>query len=372
MTEEINSDEDQKMPLLLACGYRKIKTKSGLSFPTFLVTIPTEPQRQVWRSKRDFLILGRATAEHNKRLPKAALGKLSEKAPWKRPDVDIAKNCEGPNVYHISMKKSVRQMDQYLQEACVCALENGEKVKDAWDVFCRPGDTDMLVPQSPGNDDDNENDSTWGITSQQQSSRLGQYFASSDNSKKLIGVVLERISCYLVDSHTHLVFVEPSCGHGDIVAALVNDLGARKIPSSKFSIMGFDLDQNAVKTCRQLPFSNPIDFSCQNFLQTTMKERDKQSMVVCIGGPPYTTGPGSSEELRRDLPELFVNHCLQEWKAQLVCFLMPARYGKSPIAVSPDYTCQSFELDSSTFYFQGSLPVVQPSILQCFARKTLP
>ena len=106
---------------VLACGYREIKSaKSGLTFPAFLVSLPLDEAdnnvRIVWRSKRDFLLLGRASSLS---LPKAALKKLAESTPWKRPGTSIPK-IEGhiENHYHARMKKSLLQLDQFLLYLC--------------------------------------------------------------------------------------------------------------------------------------------------------------------------------------------------------------------------------------------------------------
>jgi hypothetical protein len=85
--------------------------------------------------------------------------------------------------------------------------------------------------------------------------------------------------------------------------------------------------------------------------------------VICLGGPPYTTGAGSmsNTNMQRDLPQRFVSHCFDEYKAQFVAFFLPRRFEKHDW----EYPCRTHELASSTFYFHGK-KVRQPSILQCF------
>jgi hypothetical protein len=172
-----------------------------------------------------------------------------------------------------------------------------------------------------------------------------------------------------------IIFVEPSCGKGDIVNNLIYELGTRNIPSSRIFIQGFDIDPNAIRTCQnlQLPSNYQVSWTCLNFLESKCIHKDKPAkpLVVCLGGPPYTTGAGSRVEIQRDLPSLFIEHCIREWGASLVCFLLPSRYKDrdNMIALPSELHCETFALKSSTFFFQGTIPVTQPSILQCFTVK---
>jgi hypothetical protein len=380
-------------PTVLACGYRQIVApKSGLTFPTFLVSLDDQHQAEaVWRSKRDFLLLGRVS-KLGHHLPKAAMKKLSEPSnfPWKRPGVELPyyanskSNSKSNNHYHVSMKKSLLQLDQFLQQL---AASKDIEIQEAWEKFCRPGDTEGLVPLEEEKVDSETGESSVGdavcttatgttTTSQHQSSRLGQYFCSKENAQQVVRTALDKVEVYLLkkDKSVPLFFLEPSCGHGDIVVALVNELAARKVPPSRVSIHGFDIDPNAIRTCQNLQISSSnndysISWTCQNFLDTTIipkdwqitTQKEKEPVVVCLGGPPYTTGAGSGVDMQRDLPTQFLEHCRNEWNTSVVCFLLPARYRD----ISAN--CETYDLASSTFFFQGSTRVTQPSILQCYS-----
>ena len=364
---------DKARPCILACGYRKIKSsKSGLEFPAFLVALGQgEP---VWRSKRDFLLIGRAASSY-KQLPKAALKKLAEKSPWKCPNEELANYDTSPNQFDPSMKKSIRQLDQFLQEINKRHQED-DNAGEAWGMFCRPNDTEELVPnvsaakQIRGDCTSKmEPIAKSPSTSQVESSRLGQYFCSAENAKLLVDIVLERIQPYL---ESDIRFVEPSCGHGDVITALITELERRRLLSENISIHGLDIDPNAIDACRKLTYSSKcnIEWTCQNFLQSSSPKHDKPFITVCLGGPPYTSGVGSQSNMQRDLPDLFVAHCLKEWDAHIVCFLLPARYRERPVVVPTGFEFKTYELDSSTFYFQGISKVTQPSIIQCFRRES--
>jgi hypothetical protein len=357
-------------------------------------------------------------------------------------------------------------------------------------------------------------------TSLEESSKLGQYFASKENSKRVVDCALEKIiplyheynnrqqqqqqsrnnnsnsssSSNSSNINIQLLFIEPSCGHGDIVVALVDALKKRKsiISPQSVSIQGYDIDPNAITTCRQrqeflLPSTTTssssdddddddddndshhhhyhIHWECRNFLETTRQQyidkfndaaaaavnnsnnnnnnnnninraiadtctdakrssnrninnnnnngdKTLKVLVCCLGGPPYTTGPGHGNKIQRDLPTQFVRHCQEEWSADVITFILPTRYREgmqhnisdctfttartriktkrtttmtddsatkaavvttttSP-SISRDYCtnnnwiCETAELNASTFFFRGSTQVTQPSIIQNF------
>jgi hypothetical protein len=486
----INDNNNNNKPRIVACGYRHISIpKSGLQFPAFLVAFPpslsSSPQQQqhqqqkqqqpnllVWRSKRDFLLLARgmslSSSEESKQpqqpqqhhFPKGAFRKLSDKVPWKRPELSHAASridtsssyyVGGPNLYHASMKKSLYQIDQFLQHCYKrLAVQEGTRDggsnggpaasssgQDAWEIFSRPRDTEGLVPKPvplPIAVDDvqactssyrpslslsrittNSSSSTTSTTTAttfEQSSLLGQYFCSKDNAKQLVTIVLDYACSYLLPSSssqsakkTKLVFVEPGCGHGEVIAALVKELDARSISPNQVTIHGFDIDPNAIATCRQLNWVSSsasgvgdykVHFTCQDFLQTSSLpwlqqhhhqqqqranldgdheekmpgDQEDDVVVVCLGSPPYTTGAGSGRDMRRDLPEQFVHHCIMEWKSQMISFILPRRYDGSNLQVpSIDFAEQTIELQApSQFFFQGSISVMQPSIIKCFSK----
>lgn len=388
----IFSKLENDLPQILACGYRRIRIqKSGLSFPTFLVSLPDHHQT-AWRSKRDFLLLARATASCNNRgtvirpFPKAMFQKLSDKAPWWRPLPTDDLNDFNPTVtmsnnYHVSMKKSILQLDQFLQSVRKVADSGDFDVKEAWEIFCRPGDTEGLIAEKDSSVTAEQVDQVTAFdgkaskmtTSKQESSRLGQYFCSSQNANQVAQIVVEKTK-YVLQSDAAVLFLEPSCGHGDIVQALIDELVRQQISSSNVKIQGYDIDPNAIRTCKNRNVSSDyeISWTCENFLESKCLH-SQEITVVCFGGPPYTTGAGSSSDIQRDLPALFIRHCIDEWKASCIFFLMPDRYRENPKSAPPDrFQCENLDIQSSTFFFQGSIQVTQPSFLQClFSTKFL-
>ena len=402
--------------------------KSGLRFPAFWIELnccsPQQPkegpscrrrrrQRQsIWRSKRDFLQLARVAGSANTKatsvhFPKSALQKLGDQAPWIRPSptlhLDQSHKWEcHENNYHPSMKKSLMQLDQFL-----CAVERVHEqdpnLQRAWDWFCRPSDTEGLVPLSHKDDElqpsDQDRNGTTALlatsnnTSVQDSSQWGQYFASPENAKRLVDICCEKLGPALEeDCPTRIHFVEPSCGHGDIVVALLSALQDRSVLPSRISIHGYDIDPNAIAACQSnrtiissTNYFSSIQWTCQDFLSARCHPDANitdSTVVVCLGGPPYTKHPGGRTDSKedQDLPELFVRHCLEEYHAKIVCFLLPRRYQMSPMSLllpsssSPSSSsalhihCTTLELPSSTFYFRGTQKVKQPSIIQCFTK----
>lgn len=355
----MDETSQKSLAQVLACGYREIRIpKSGSTFPAFLCSLPglADP---VWRSKRDFLLLNRGV-KHT--LPKAAFKKLSEHAPWKRPGFDMK---DQPDQYHPNMKKSLMLLDQFLQKSQQTILEEVEACS-AWEQFCRPTDTEDLI-------DSKEHGDVSKFNSQQVSSQLGQYFCTSENAHQVISLALEKLgSRILNDEKQQLMFVEPSCGYGDVLEALVSQLSQKNIPSHRISILAFDIDPIAIQKAQQRKLTTSaysIIYKCHNFLNSTRPLESHAEHIICVGGPPYTTGQGNLSDIQRDLPERFVSHCLDEWKSSVVSFLMPVRYRKSGMGVNDRIQCETVELESSTFYFQGETQVTQPSIIQCYFEK---
>lgn len=273
-----------------------------------------------------------------------------------------------------------------------------------------------------------------------------------------------------------LIILEPSCGHGDIIQAVLQEDILQQLQEqngySNIMILGLDIDPNALDICCQrltatiqnnnnnnnnnLDYDNnstqekhngqeappqskqrqtflwsgemvmnhndkcnddedseenltiKINIGCTNFLETQrshyINNENDDSVVVTIGGPPY--GCHHSE---RHLPIQFVQHCIQEWYANIITFIVPQRFPQTlpPLPSSPSsssidkrqqqentnennnndvdqlntnlllsssslYVCECYELNSSTFYFQGITPVTQPSRIQCWYQKPPP
>jgi hypothetical protein len=368
---------DSKGVIVVCCGYRHIvSAKTSLTFPAWMVRLPCEQQDGIyhykywWRSKRDFMRLGRLVTRECSSIqpPKAALQKLASTAPWSRPLIlldcpRLPHNRNLNNQYHISMKKSLCQLDNYLNAIHDCARKDpSSPLAKQWSEFCRMQDVTELNHSAQTTD---ESMSIIPTTTVQESSRLGQYFCSRENAKQLVMLVLDWIDSRQQTALPHVTFVEPSCGQGQVVWTLLDEL--QKLPSISYTIIAWDIDSHAIQYCHQHDLKHQVQWRHGDFLTSTSScacvDHHGATNVICLGGPPYTTGAGS-DTIQRDLPERFVSHCLDEWKALFVAFFLPRRYEGHAWDYRPVYT---FELDSSTFFFHGKA-VPQPSILQCFTR----
>jgi hypothetical protein len=373
-----DGNNESTKPRTLACGYRSIiSSKTGLEFPAWLLHLPPRDVLQQnhnscwWRSKRDFLLLGRAAkrAGCKRLLPKAAMEKLSERAPWRRPDVHESALLEDSK-YHVSMKKNLARMDQFLEEIAErCSSEGedlGSSLTVAWDVFCRRQDTSGLV--NPRDHDERlyTSTKTKGTTSLQESSRLGQYFCTPENATLVVQHALKWGNKCL--SSKDVLFLEPSCGHGEVVKSLLHQLDqSRCMMSGAITIVAYDIDPKAIEYNKRWDKTGRVQWRVGDFLASAPSQADR--FVIVLGGPPYTTGAGSGRSMRRDLPQQFWTHSVDVWNAQFVALLLPVRYAGSTLEISPDWNCETHSLVSSKFFLQGSIEVAQPSVLQTFCRK---
>lgn len=357
-----------QLPCILACGYCEIQSpRTSLTFPAWLVLL--SPSESYWRSKKDFLLLFRAT-KGKVQSPKTALNKLADKAPWKRPPGEDEERTTSStassetNNYHAPMKKNLYILDEYLQTVARLCGEDDSDIFKAWCLFVRPQDTEGLLPSkssaSAGEKLIPQKDSSSSSTI--KSSKLGQYFCSDATAKQIVKLTLD-----YVRNNTKggpVTFLEPSCGHGDILWQLLEDL-----ETSYHHVIGCDLDSNVIETCQQHAKKDQVEWMQGDFLQTKRPAGQESSTLVVLGGPPYTSGAGSGENMDRSLPNVFLTHCVKTWKASFVAFILPERYRKCPMSV-PGWTVQTHELDSSTFFFQGQQKTTQPSIIQCYTRKS--
>ncbi len=473
-------DRQLDLPAVVACGYRRVQIpKSGNTFPALLVAFEAEtegkrgcgssatdnvpkPLRFAWRSKKDFLLLARKGVESNeKSLPKAAFKRLVDETtavPWRRPSEDTKNateqtrlnniaipdclsNNELPNHYSVRMKKSILQLDTFLQTMESKANESPER-QTAWDFFSRDSDTEDLVALETSSTVHDSTSSPSSTAALRESSRLGQYFASKENAHKVADYALEKMLAEYrrnpdtTDWDEMTVFVEPSCGHGDIIVSLIDSLQRNKrfCPDHEYLwIIGFDIDPAAIEICRKRKEFTQIctrtfpgnrhethicksgDYTifleCSSFFEISpedcvrrlqqyhhecyVQQLYKYKTVVfeslpveglkvcCLGGPPYTTGQGSGGAMKRDLPEKFVDHCYNEWKADVICFLLPDRYREDAnistesafLATKPPtpglyhgaddaWIRETHELEASKFFFRGTTEVTQPSIIK--------
>jgi 2,4-dienoyl-CoA reductase-like NADH-dependent reductase (Old Yellow Enzyme family) len=362
--------------LVLACGYRKVYiSKSGLSFPMWLVRIDDKQgvPRFVWRSKRDFLRLARPNKEVAS-FPKSAWHKLDEASPWQRPDfaaqTTLGKGSAtalwdeaSENRWHPSMKKSLLQLDQYLEK--LAAETSDSSAVEAWHEFVNGGSSDYSISANRESIP----------TEQQRGNALGQYFCHPLNAQQLVRTGLGRWRSIRGNRHDSLLIVEPSCGHGQVVKMILEEL--EEANSLNTRILAIDLDEVSVSKCQENYKHKACDFVCANFMETS--PLNKEGAIVVLGGPPYTTGAGSNtsnddaDSVCRDLPMQFVQHAATTYAADVICFLMPMRCRRVDYHtegwIPSNYTYESIELESpSVFFFQGRDPVKQPSIIQLFTR----
>ena len=376
---------------VLACGYKYVTiAKSGLRFPAWLVRIRENQNDEasshrvvVWRSKRDFWRLAR----HWNGFPKAAWNKLCDAAPWKRPDFlfylnathNINQDLQGlfdetENKWEPFMKKSLLKLDQYLGEVALRAAKKDDSaLQEAWKNFVRGAADEEEVGTS----------AKLVASAARIGNAFGQYFCHPDNARQLVHVALSRLQSILAHRpQDKLLFLEPSCGHGQIIETLLQELQSPESPfqASKYQVRGIDIDETAIQQCREKFSDNMVALSNNNFLESSLDDFSgwtDDCLVVVIGGPPYTAGAGrgtsDDASLCRDLPMQFVRHSFSSLRASIVCFLMPARCARVDYVkdgwIPEQYTAETIQLDApSTFFFQGSDPVTQPSVLQCFRR----
>jgi hypothetical protein len=396
-----SNPHDSRGLRIVACGHRSVRiSKSGLLFPAWMVEFAGADESSLslrstseiaaskkwccwWRSKRDFLLLGRVTRKHALPWTAAAWGKLSVAAPWIPPGVVAIGNAEAVNNWKPNMTKSLFLVNQYLQrldDLCSRADVHPE-VLLAWQTFCRPEDTQDLASA-----DDDSNESNVAMDDAFGNS-LGQYFCSPDNGRQLVECFWNRLEPLIRHSSAATRIVEPSCGHGDVIRCLMAMLAAisKRSDSKIISVLGLDLDPTVVDHCRRLMNQDPIPltglplFECANadFLQTRPSDffcnnnAPPATVIAMIGGPPYSARKGANAKDKNDPPVRVVEYAVNEWKASVVAFLMPARCRDFRYRLPANYKTETIELaNESIFFFRGVRKVTQPSIIQCFWKMT--
>jgi hypothetical protein len=115
------------------------------------------------------------------------------------------------------------------------------------------------------------------------------------------------------------------------------------------------------------PHSDTTTTSITTTAFDSSNDFDHGIRVVCVGGPPYTTGAGTGSDMKRDLPEQFIRLSVETLHADHIFFFLPQRYERdSPSllkTLSEEWTYDTQPLPNSTFSFQGR-DITQPSILQ--------
>jgi hypothetical protein len=399
-------------------------------------------------------------------LPKAAMDRMVRNVPWIRPNLQqlvmfdaderaaVARHQlpesliqHGENRWDVQWTKSLRRMDDFLQRIHRHSILHNQQQRNrtvhgnilapdplaaAWEEFCRPVDTDNLLP---GRDevglkekDDAPASSAGGAAA--RGNALGQFFCSPDSAARLVELFLResrrRVQRALASGPVHVTIVEPSCGDGRLVRQLVDAMEREPLlppgagSRSTVRIVGMDVDDGVLEIGRRhlqrgINSRLTVEFVVGDFLSsrrgtvgiTTNTAVDVQQQATCtanrlvlmIGGPPYSAGAGSvsrsfttsndatgeatpgncgldsTDATRRDLPLQFVRHAIEEHGAEAICFLMPERCrncsGLRELLERHDYGCTTLECDS-LFYFQGSADhkVRQPSIVQCYQRNS--
>jgi hypothetical protein len=260
MTEALTTT-DTTTPYILECGYEQVWIeKSGKRFPAWKVRLETGSW---WRSKLDFLVLSQKSSVP---LPKAAFRQLAQESPWQRPDPAVEKRSD--DRWKPYMKKSLQILDHFL-------LTVRKNHAQAWSLFSRQCDTENLC-SSPSDHIDCR-----------QSKQLGQYFCSIDNAKHLARVLMERL---ITDQVSDWVIIEPSCGHGIIIEALVEEV---QQSITGWKILGLDVDSEAVSHCRHKHSTNSsmsqIQWIAADFLSSSKRDFgiDDSEPCIVIGNPPF-------------------------------------------------------------------------------------
>lgn len=193
---------------IIGCGFRCFYSqRSGLAFPAYLIQFSYNIDEDVyciykWRAKRDFLLLKRS-ANHNSNkgsmaFPKNAYSNLCEQAtmkPWLRPMIGDLRtegklivgklglndvNLESIQLeegwgYVPRMKLSIIRLDDFLSQ---------DFASEAWALFCREGDSEGIVAGQAASFE-KTNGSQREADDIRRAGKLGQYFASAENAKKV-------------------------------------------------------------------------------------------------------------------------------------------------------------------------------------------
>jgi predicted RNA methylase len=129
---------------------------------------------------------------------------------------------------------------------------------------------------------------------------IDQHFTSDEAANQLVSELL-----YRYDPERQRCYIEPSCGSGAFVKALV----ANGIPRA--NIRSVELDENLEADC----YGDFLTLGCRE-LQI---EKWDQTTTVVIGNPPF----GHAGRLARD----FINHGIQF--ATLICMIVPRSMHKA-------------------------------------------
>ena len=347
---------------VLACGHLQVQSKAGNFFPAFLLNVG-------WRVKKDFLCLQRS---YGQTFPKKAYAKLCEQAqingPWIIPDAPqgivsswLPESCCPLSAnFDRRMKKSLYLLECFVKS---CEYEAMKADTTAWHSFCKPDQSQhLLVPLAL----------TRPEPCSLNAARLGQYFASDENSSLVAAKVME-LAELVTESST--VFVEPSCGDGRIISKILPLLNARDLSSK---VIGYDIDQNSINKAKETIRDERVVLRCTDYLKNKRRSLENDAGMpmpdfkcIVFGGPPYRQDDGF------DPCSQFVKHSIEELKADFVVFILPMRCknadGLREIINKNVSECWDYDnspLKDIEFHFQNTT-VTQPSFLQVWRRRGL-
>ena len=380
-------DVSSPRPRVLACGHLQVQSKAGNLFPAFLLNVGGGTV-WVWKAKKDFLCLQRC---YGQTFPKRAYAKLCEQAkkngPWIVPGRDddakhsidivsswLPEGCRPSSFnYDRRMKKSLHQLECFLRDCENAAMKAGTTV---WNSFCKPDQSQHLVPLLLQFTKDSEPCSLNQARTKPCSlnpARLGQYFASDQNSSLVAAKVMELAESSPTESsptESSTVFVEPSCGDGRIISKILPLLKAGDIIPN-FLVIGYDIDQIAINKAKETIRDDRVVLRCTNYLDINRRSLESDAGLsefkcVVFGGPPYRQDGGFDPCVQ------FVEHSIEELKADFVVFILPERRKNADRlreTISKNvWTYDNFPLKNIDFHFQDTT-VTQPSFLQVWRRR---
>ena len=301
---------------MTCCGVHKYDSASEL-----FTLVKPESNLVVLRSLDDFKRLNRSCPEV-KGFPMKSFKKLISCGSWTKDGSD----------WNPVLTRSVALANEWLQKVC-------EECHTAYDDFL---DEDIYASLKKRRISQRQLES--------ESRRLQQYFTTDKNLILLMSLVCGGISQPLED----ILFIEPSCGDGRIVDALIG-AGARKL-------FVCDIDSELVSRVRNLLLTNNklssenVIVTTQDFLTTSpaslvnsssnnsSNSCGRTSYKIAVGNPPYSirnilndsTVPSSTidgidgdDEDGDDGALLFIVHCACVLRVDRIVFVLPERCDKS-------------------------------------------
>jgi predicted RNA methylase len=314
------------------------------------------------RSIGDFQALDRAVAHGTKRgdtpVPRLSLRRLKKltETSWRRDDATAGWRRE--------LQKNVAACEQWVEAALASAYETARLRfvdDDAYAAHhCARAERQQLS---------------------QRARQLQQYFTSESvlcHVMSRLRDVLARLQLPAIESE-QVLWVEPSCGDGRVVDALIA-AGAKRV-------IGWELDDR-VWSVAHSKLEKHATIEHGDFLVSSPPPvGEEPTVVMALGNPPFgEEDPSSASSQRDDLVAKFVVHTVHVWCAQLVAFIVPSRCGRAAYLEAllaslnsagdgseRGVACQTWSvvrnepLDDCTFEFLETKRVKQPSALVVLA-----